>query len=61
MKHKQNDKLSANSRIIRFLCKLAFLTDITKHLNCLNIKLQKEKTVLDLIDHINAFKNQINL
>ncbi|XP_076298592.1 general transcription factor II-I repeat domain-containing protein 2B-like [Lasioglossum baleicum] len=47
---------------IEFLCNLAFITDITKHLNCLNSRLQTQnQTISDLICNIYGFTNQIDL
>ncbi|XP_076298590.1 general transcription factor II-I repeat domain-containing protein 2B-like [Lasioglossum baleicum] len=47
---------------IEFLCNLAFITDITKHLNCLNSRLQTQnQTISDLICNIYGFRNQIDL
>ena len=45
-----------------FLCDMAFLTDITSHLNRLNLQLQgKNQTVSDLYGHMNAFKIKLSL
>jgi hypothetical protein len=45
-----------------FLCELAFLTDITKHMNYLNMKLQgKQQNVSNLFGHINGFRNKLKL
>lgn len=45
-----------------FLMELAFLTDITYHLNILNLKLQKrEQNISELISHINGFRNRLHL
>jgi hypothetical protein len=45
-----------------FLCELAFLTDITKHMNDLNMKLQgKQKNVSYLFVHVNGFRNKLKL
>jgi len=47
---------------VQFLTELAFLTDITSHLNSLNLKLQKQdQTISDLIGHVNGFRNQLKL
>ena len=44
-------------RDIDFLRSLAFLTDITKHMNDLNFKLQgKNQTIAQLLGHVHAFK-----
>lgn len=49
-------------RDAEFLCDLAFLTDITAHLNHLNLRLQgKNQTVSDLYAHMNAFQNKLSL
>jgi hypothetical protein len=45
-----------------FLCELAFLTDITKHMNDLNMKLQrKQQNVSYLFGHVNGFRNKLKL
>lgn len=45
-----------------WLTKLAFLTDITKHLNDLNLKLQgQQKFLPDMLMSIDAFKNKLKL
>lgn len=45
-----------------WLSDLAFLTDITTKMNKLNLELQgKEKTIIELIGSINAFKSKLNL
>jgi hypothetical protein len=45
-----------------FLCELAFLSDITKHMNDLNMKLQgKQQNVSDLFGHVNGFRNKLKL
>uniref|UniRef100_A0A3P8RML6 HAT C-terminal dimerisation domain-containing protein n=1 Tax=Amphiprion percula TaxID=161767 RepID=A0A3P8RML6_AMPPE len=45
-----------------FLCDMAFLTDITSHLNHLNIQLQGRcQTVPDLYAHMNAFRHKLEL
>lgn len=44
---------------IDFLKEFAFLTDLTNHLNELNLKLQgKQKLVSDLMSHVNGFRNK---
>jgi hypothetical protein len=44
------------------LCELAFLTDITKHMNDLNVKLQgKQQNVSNLFGHVNGFRNKLKL
>uniref|UniRef100_G3NBB9 SPIN-DOC-like zinc-finger domain-containing protein n=1 Tax=Gasterosteus aculeatus TaxID=69293 RepID=G3NBB9_GASAC len=57
--------MSANCRKLKdtaFLCDMAFLTDITAHLNDLNPKLQgRDQTVCDLCAHINAFQRKLDL
>jgi hypothetical protein len=43
-----------------FLCELAFLTDITRHTNDLDMKLQgKQQNVSDLFGHVNRFRNKL--
>jgi hypothetical protein len=45
-----------------FLCELASLTDITKHKNDLNMKLQgKQQNVSNLFGHVNGFRNKLKL
>lgn len=45
-----------------FQCDLAFLTDITSHLNELNIKLQgKNQFIFQLVNNVNAFKRKLVL
>lgn len=45
-----------------FLCVMAFLSDITSHLNHLNIQLQGRcQTVSDLYAHIRAFQRKLDL
>jgi hypothetical protein len=45
-----------------FLCELAFLTDITKHTNNLNIELQgKQVNVSNLFGYVNGFQNKLKL
>lgn len=44
-----------------FLCDMAFLTDITSHLNQLNAKLQgRDQTVCDLCAHMTAFQSKLD-
>ena len=45
-----------------FLTELAYLTDLTNHLNELNLKLQgKNKTVSHLMSDVNAFRSKLRL
>lgn len=45
-----------------FLCDMAFLTDVTSHLNHLNMQLQgRDQTVSDLYAHMSAFKRKLAL
>uniref|UniRef100_A0A3Q3Q094 HAT C-terminal dimerisation domain-containing protein n=1 Tax=Monopterus albus TaxID=43700 RepID=A0A3Q3Q094_MONAL len=45
-----------------FLCNMAFLTDITSHLNHLNTNLQgKHQTVCELYAHMTAFQRKLEL
>ncbi|XP_076645616.1 general transcription factor II-I repeat domain-containing protein 2-like [Halictus rubicundus] len=46
---------------IEFLSELAFLTDITNHLNNLNSNLQKHKTISDLVGCVKQFQNHLQL
>uniref|UniRef100_A0A3B1JTT5 SPIN-DOC-like zinc-finger domain-containing protein n=1 Tax=Astyanax mexicanus TaxID=7994 RepID=A0A3B1JTT5_ASTMX len=46
----------------QFLCDMAFLTDISTHLNHLNTLLQgKDQTVCDLYSHMTAFQRKLGL
>ena len=45
-----------------FLCKLAFLTDITMHLNVLNLTLWKRnQNILHLVGHVETLKIKLRL
>jgi hypothetical protein len=45
-----------------FLCELAFIMDITKHMNNLNMKLHvKQQNVSNLFGHANGFRNKLKL
>jgi len=45
-----------------FLKQLAFLTDLTRHLNELNLKLQgRHQCISDLVGHIDGFRNKLKL
>ena len=45
-----------------FLCKLAFLTDITMHLNVLNLRLQgRNQNISHLVGHVETFKMKLHL
>ena len=45
-----------------FLCNLAFLTDITDHLNALNLKLQgKDQIITEMYDNVKSFKVKLRL
>lgn len=45
-----------------FLADLAFLTDMTQHLNELNLKLQgKQHNIANLYGYVNGFKNKLIL
>ena len=45
-----------------FLCSLAFLTDITMHLNVLNLRLQgRKQTISHLVGHIETFQKKLRL
>ncbi len=47
---------------IDFLKELAFLTDITTHLNELNLYLQgRNKLMSDLMGHVNEFRNKLKI
>lgn len=46
----------------KWLNDLAFLTDITMHLNTVNLELQgKGKTIIEMISAVNAFKSKLQL
>ncbi|XKL67041.1 hypothetical protein PGB90_010461 [Kerria lacca] len=46
----------------KWLTDLAFLTDITMHLNTINLELQgKGKTIIEMIRAVNAFKSKLQL
>ena len=52
----------AQLRSIEFLCGLAFLTDMTNHLNVLNLNLQgKEQTISHLVGHVEGFRSKLVL
>ena len=43
-----------------FLCKLAFLTDITMHLNVLNLTLWEQNQIIShLVGHVETFKMKL--
>jgi hypothetical protein len=45
-----------------FLRELAFLKDITEHMNDLNMKLQgKQQNVPNLFGHVSGFRNKLKL
>jgi hypothetical protein len=45
-----------------FLCELAFLMDITEHMNDLNMKLHvKQQNFSNLFGHVNGFRNKLKL
>lgn len=45
-----------------WLCTLAFLTDITEHLNTLNLKLQgRKQNICQLVSHIEAFRKKVTI
>jgi len=44
------------------LCELAFITDMTNHLNILNLKLQKtDQTISQLVSHVDSFRRKLLL
>jgi len=44
------------------LSELAFITDMTNHLNELNLKLQgKQQNIANLYSHLNGFKSKLKL
>jgi hypothetical protein len=46
----------------QWLCDFAFLTDLTSHLNELNVRLQgKEQLISDLANHVTAFQAKLKL
>ena len=45
-----------------FLCKLAFLTDITMYVNVLNLRLQgRNQNISHLVGHVETFKMKLHL
>ncbi|KAG6926162.1 GTF2I repeat domain containing 2 [Chelydra serpentina] len=58
MKDKEVPQLADST----FNCNLAFLTDVTDHLNALNLKLQGRKQVItQMYDHVKSFKVKLTL
>ncbi|XP_057667227.1 general transcription factor II-I repeat domain-containing protein 2A-like [Diorhabda carinulata] len=59
------DKRGDDTQILKnekWLTDLAFLTDITMHLNIVNLELQgKGKTIIEMISAVNAFKSKLQL
>ncbi|XP_046833007.1 general transcription factor II-I repeat domain-containing protein 2B-like [Vespa crabro] len=54
--------IQENFKKIKFLSELAFLTDITCHLNHLDLQLQKQNnTISDLTGYVNGFQNKLKL
>ena len=52
----------AQLRSIEFLCHLAFLTDMTNHLNVLNLNLQgKGQSISHLVGHVEGFRSKLVL
>ena len=52
----------AQLRSIEFLCDLAFLTDMTNHLNVLNLYLQeKGQSISHLVGHVEGFRSKLVL
>ena len=52
----------AQLRSIEFLCDLAFLTDMTNHLNGLNLNLQgKGQSISRLVGHVEGFRSKLVL
>lgn len=44
------------------LCELAFVTDMTNHLNTLNLKLQKTNQIISqLVSHVDSFRRKLQL
>lgn len=59
---KDTAKYEENLSNESFLEELAFLTDITYHLNLLNLNLQKKnQDISQLFGHVRGFKNKLNL
>lgn len=55
-------QLEEELQSVDFLKELAFLTDITTHLNELNLNLQgRNKLMLDLIGNVNGFRNKLKI
>lgn len=58
MKNKEVPQLADST----FICNLAFLTDVTDHLNALNLKLQGRKQVItQMYDSVKSFKVKLTL
>uniref|UniRef100_A0A8C3ISY3 Uncharacterized protein n=1 Tax=Chrysemys picta bellii TaxID=8478 RepID=A0A8C3ISY3_CHRPI len=58
MKNKEVRQLADST----FICNLAFLTDVTDHLNALNLKLQGRKQVItQMYDSVKSFKVKLTL
>ena len=52
----------AQLQSIKFLCHLAFLTDMRNHLNMLNLNLQgKEQNISHLVGHVKGFHSKLVL
>ena len=52
----------AQLRSIEFLCDSAFLTDMTNHLNVLNLNLQgKRQSISHLVGHVEGFRSKLVL
>ena len=52
----------AQLRSIEYLCGLAYLTDMTNHLNVLNLILQgKEQSISHLVGHVEGFRSKLVL
>jgi len=60
MKLKKNEVPQLNDA--KFICDLAFLTDLTGHLNALNLKLQgKRQVITQMYDSVKSFKVKLSL
>ncbi|CAM2111611.1 unnamed protein product [Caretta caretta] len=58
MKNKEVPQLADST----FICNLAFLTDVTDHLNALNLKLQGRKQVItQMYDSVKSFKVKLTM
>ena len=56
------DTFQAQLQSPEFLCDLAFLTDMTNHLNVSNLSLQgKRHSISNLVGHVESFRSKLVL